>query len=142
MKNKTVATRDRDIRALLSNTAVYSNNDVYRIIKKKHPEMTCWQSASFIRRNMEKITPGIYALKPMPNKEQQRAIKKSLDAVAVIDNLAPISITSSFGDPIIESRPNISCETAIGKVIKKIRFAEKYNIPYEGLIELIKELEL
>ena len=28
------------------------------------------------------------------------------------------------------------------KIIDKIKFAEKYNIHYEGLIELIKEMNL
>ena len=28
------------------------------------------------------------------------------------------------------------------KIVDKIKFAEKYNIPYEGLIELIKEMNL
>ena len=35
-----------------------------------------------------------------------------------------------------------SVSTPKQKVIDKIKFAEKYNIPYEGLIELIKEMNL
>ncbi|MCS2652608.1 hypothetical protein KQP61_20860 [Bacteroides faecis] len=35
-----------------------------------------------------------------------------------------------------------SVSTPEQKVIDKIKFAEKYNIPYEGLIELIKEMNL
>lgn len=35
-----------------------------------------------------------------------------------------------------------SVSTPEQKVIDKIKFAEKYNIPYEGLIELIEEMNL
>ena len=35
-----------------------------------------------------------------------------------------------------------SVSTPEQKVIDKIKFAKKYNIPYEGLIELIEEMNL
>lgn len=149
MRNKKVIDRDNAILPMISRYAIYLAEDIYDIIKSVFPEMSPLQSASFIRRNMEKTETGFYILKPKQKQQPFADCKKELDNPNVANDL--IHKTVSFSDDnknkaavntSTKHPPMQTPKTKTSKVIEKIRFAEKYNIPYEGLIELIKEMKL